>query len=116
MWVHVGDTSWLLDLHGDVSMVTKLGNALRLEVVPPEGAGVVEVLLRHGGGEREMEVEWKGEGVAELSGGVQLKENRGKPTKVRSSSLVPRPSPTPFLMRFRGQESGVGDSLGTGRV
>ena len=46
VWVQVGDTSWLLDLHDDVSMVTNFENALRLEVVTPEGAGVVEVALR----------------------------------------------------------------------
>ena len=88
VWVQVGDTSWLLDLHDDVSIVTNFENALRLEVVTPEGAGVVEVLLRYGGGERELEVEWRGEGVGELSGGVQLEENRGKPMKVRSCDVL----------------------------
>lgn len=88
MWVQVGDTSWLLDLHDDVSMVTNFENALRLEVVTPDGAGVVEVLLRYGGGERELEVEWRGEGVGELSGGVQLEENRGNPVKVRNCDML----------------------------
>ena len=90
VWVQVGDTSWLLDLHDDVSMVTNFENALRLEVFTPEGAGVVEVLLRYGGGERELEVEWRGEGegVGELSGGVQLEENRGNPVKVRNCDML----------------------------
>ena len=86
MWVQLGDTSWLLDLQDDVSMATKVENTLHLEVVVPESASVVKVLLRYGGdggeGGRVVEVVWEGSGVEELSGQVQLEENRGKPLKV----------------------------------
>ena len=89
MWVQLGDTSWLLDLHDDVSMATKTENTLHLEVVVPDGADVVKVLLHYGGdggdgGDigRVVEVKWEGPGVEELSGQIQLEENRGKPLKV----------------------------------
>ena len=86
MWVQLGDTSWLLDLQDDVSMATKVENTLHLEVVVPDSASVVKVSLHYGsdGGEggRVVEVVWEGSGVEELSGQVQLEENRGKPLKV----------------------------------
>ena len=86
VWVQLGDTSWLLDLQDDVSMATKVENTLHLEVVVPESASVVKVSLRCGGdggeGGRMVEVVWEGPGVEELSGQVQLEENRGKPLKV----------------------------------
>ena len=70
-------------------MATKVENTLHLEVVVPESASVVKVLLRYGGdggdggeGGKVVEVVWEGPGVEELSGQVQLEENRGKPLKV----------------------------------
>lgn len=91
MWVQLGDTSWLLDLHDDVSMATKTENTLHLEVVVPDGASVVKVLLHYGGdgdSGRVVEVEWEGAGVEELSGQIQLEENRGKPLKVIIITLM----------------------------
>ena len=92
MWVQLGDTSWLLDLQDDVSMATKVENTLHLEVVVPDSASVVKVLLRYGGdggeGGRVVEVVWEGSGVEELSGQVQLEENRGKPLKVINAQFI----------------------------
>ena len=92
MWVQLGDTSWLLDLQDDVSMATKVENTLHLEVIVPDSVSVVKVLLRYGSdggdGGRVVEVVWEGPGVEELSGQVQLEENRGKPLKVINAQFI----------------------------